>query len=182
MALSAVANTLADKFNDILVNREDFDHAKSVLDRKMDSWKESTIYDLTSGIAKDDLEEFGKLLIEQLGVTKENEKVKIMMVCKQIKFAKSKESTVNDISLVIDEFTSMYGFIAGVKTTEGDYAIAYAFHSLTFKVAKTGWFPWFKTAVKFTPEDVAAIKNNYSKYNALKALKEEGVIKQINFC
>ena len=164
------------------MNREDFDHAKCVLDRRMDSWKESTIYDITSGIAKEDLEEFGKLLIEQLGVTDEKEKNKITTVCKMIKIATGKECTVDHLSINIDEFSSMYGYIAAVKTKEGDYAIAYAFHSLSFKVAKTKWFLWFKTAVKFTPTDIEAIKNNYSKYKALKMLKEEGVIKQINFC
>merc|ERR1712150_302564 len=110
------------------------------------------------------------------------EKRKIMAVFKMVKFATSKESIVNELDLDIDEFSSLYGYIAAVKTTEGDYAIAYAFHSLTFKVAKTNWFLWFKTVVKFTDRDIEAIKNNYSKYKALKALKEEGVIKQINFC
>ena len=37
-AFSAVANLLAEKFSNVLVNRIDFDHAKCVLD----SWKEST--------------------------------------------------------------------------------------------------------------------------------------------
>ena len=70
----------------------------------------------------------------------------------------------------------MYGYIAAVKNKENG---EYAFHSLSFKVSSG---LWFKTAVKFTPTDIEAIKNNYSKYKALKTLKEEGVIKQINFC
>ena len=93
-AFAAAAEKLQEKFNTIRVNREDFDHAKSVLDRRMDSWKENTMYDLTSGIAEKDLDEFGQLLIEQLGITEETEKKKIRIVCKMIKIAKGKESEV----------------------------------------------------------------------------------------
>ena len=64
------------------VNRDDFDHAKCVLERKVDSWTEATIYDITTDIAKEDLEEFGQLLIEQLGISDEAEKKKITTVCK----------------------------------------------------------------------------------------------------
>ena len=181
-AFSSVAAMLAAQFSKITVERKSYNLAKNVLSRKMDGWKESSLYDITTGISKEDLEEFGSLLIEQIGVTIEEEKKKITSVCRQMKLARSKSCQVSHISVWRTAFSTSYGYIAPTRADDGSFAFAYAFHSLEFKVAKEEWFLWFKSDPSFTSEDIEAIKDSYSKYKALKMLKEEGVIEQIRFC
>merc|ERR1719370_941820 len=53
-----------------------------------------------------------------------------------MKFAKSRDSNILEMSFNMDEYRSMYGFVSMVREDDGTIAIAYAFHKLSFKMSQ----------------------------------------------
>ena len=88
--------------------------------------------------------------------------------------SKDTKSHVEVIQINTGKVSSIYGFIAGVTDKDGTVTVVYAFHKLEFSVRLEG-------KDSFTAEEVAAIKNHYSKMKALTCLKQEGIIKAISF-
>merc|ERR1719370_1461573 len=93
----------------------------------MDSWDEKMVYDVTRGVPKDNLDEFTDSLKESLGLD-EQQCRELRAKMKNMAYARSKDSSILEMSFNIDEFKSIYGFVSMVRENDGTIAIAYAFH------------------------------------------------------
>ena len=101
----------------------------------------------------------------------------------KMKFAKTSVDMFQRVDMDIDDFSSVYGWFAGILNEAETYiSVSYVFHILNFKVARNKILGIFDgSSVKFNVKQIDAIKTNFCKYQALKALKGRGQITNINF-
>merc|ERR1712037_376487 len=137
---------------------------------KATSFEYSLANDRFKGVKKEDLTTFGEAVCEKLHLT-EDEKLKkqkaaVVSTFKMVGMAE-------ELALTLDEFRSLYGFIFAAQNDEGKVDVAYTFYQLEFKLKEV--------VDGFTPDEMMAIKMHYSKNEALLTLKQENVIKEINY-
>lgn len=175
-----IDNALAEKFAAVKVSKKQVDHAEATMNEIFfDSWKESMVHDVSKGVSKDKIGEFGDNLLECLGLDNESpEARKLKANLRKINITTGANAhAIMEIDFNVDSFKSMYGFICSVDQNNGKVAIAYAFHELTFKISSDD----MGQRVGFGVKDIQAIKNTYSKHKALTTLLEEGIIPCINY-
>ena len=131
--VESAKDMLCQKFSTVQISKTEVDKAQRIMQANVSSWEESMVHDLTSGVDPNCLDEFAELLLESLQLTNENHKIKIKSTIKIMKFAKTKESDVLEVSFNVDKYRSVYGFLAAVKAKDDTITFAYAFHSLTFQ-------------------------------------------------
>ena len=71
----------------------------------------------------------------------------------------------------------MYGYLCTVDQGDGRVAVAYAFHTLKFKISTSDAAQ--KTNLSY--EQIQATTFSFSKHKALITLRDEGVIPKINY-
>merc|ERR1719436_611660 len=84
-------------------------------------------------------------------------------------FATRGEAKLEEISFDVDRFYSLYGYVTGAENSvdRNSVDIVYAIHHLEFSVRSNS---------SFSVEEIQAIKDHYSKHQALIALKQEAFI------
>ena len=181
--LNAVNDALAKKFIKVKVNRREVEMAESTIDKMFfEHWTESMSNDVSTGISKDKIGEFGMAMAEVLGLqpgSKEDKTLKANL--RKITISEGAGSinahSVMEMDFHLDAFKSVYGFMCAIEQRNGNVAIAYAFHSLNFKISVNE----MGEQVKLGFSDIQCIKNTFSKHKALMALKDEGIIPFINY-
>jgi hypothetical protein len=148
-------------------------------------------YDLVQGIPVENLYEF----IDTLKVALDLDE-KFCATLKAMKFSMEHDKHIYEIQYD-GEFQQKYGYLAMAKDPKSNtISCVYAFHALSFKMAKRRietetskkfWFIPIGTEVKVTEQevklganDIEAIKTTYMRYKALQALQDEGIIATIN--
>ena len=149
----------------------------------MDKWKEDTYFNVSTEIALNRFPAFVDCVVRELEIPpKDQDKLKGKFA--KMEFAKTSEDLFQHVEMNIDEFDSVYVWMAAVMD-EGrkNISVAYVFHKLSFKVAKEETWMWFfgGGSVRFNQAQIDAIKSNFAKYHALKAVKQEGYISAIKF-
>eukprot|EP00090_Calanus_glacialis_P019475 TRINITY_DN29921_c0_g1_i1.p1 TRINITY_DN29921_c0_g1~~TRINITY_DN29921_c0_g1_i1.p1 ORF type:complete len:224 (-),score=34.39 TRINITY_DN29921_c0_g1_i1:149-820(-) len=178
-----VDTVLAEKFTKVRVNKNEVVRAEEAMNQIfLDSWTEEMVHDVSTGIDKNRIEEFGNILMECLDVkpsSPEGKKLKANL--RKVNISEGQNSinahAVMEIEFNVDDFKSMYGFICSVEQNDGKVAIAYAFHSLKFKISSNE----LGEKVPFGFQQIQAIKTCFSRHKALVTLKDEGVIPNINY-
>jgi len=190
-------NALCEKFDNVIVSQKELKTAQQRMKGQLfDSWEEKIVHDVTRGIPKENLEEFIEMVGDGLALDSEQMK-QLVASLKPMKFAKSKESSILEMKFNVDNFRSVYGYVAMLKEEDGTLACSYAFHKLKFKLALKGmvtttekrfWFIPIGTTEslnyerqKFAEDDINAIKNAFSRHKALEILMKEGIIQKINY-
>jgi len=170
---------MAQKFSEVKVDMRQLKLAKAALEEaKTTSYNFSLANDKFRGVKKEDLEAFGEILCAKLNLTLDTNKSTIKNSLKLAGLSDDGENAMQEFNFDEDEFTSIYGFlIAKKQIVKGKRIdkidIASTVSRLTFSVAG-------KRA--FTPDQLAAIKNHYSKNEALENLVQENVITKITYC
>jgi hypothetical protein len=180
-----VNDLLVKKISQIKVDKKNLTAAEKVLNMNMVYHKESDEYAVSTGVAKDNLMDYADLLHTQLGITDTEYKENIRSYFKLMNVSVTHANKKEYFRFVDkDTLSTMFLFIAGTKNENDEYAFAYAFHHLEFKVAKKtviGWFRNSKEDVTLNKKDIDAIKDNYCQYRTLLKLKSAGVIQEIKF-
>ena len=173
-----VAEKLLKAFETVTVDWKMVDVGTNALKRaKATSFEYSLANDRFKGVKKEDLTTFGEAVCEKLHLT-DDEKLKkqkaaVVSTFKLVAFAEEADGKVEELALTLDEFRSLYGFIFAAQNDEGKVDVAYTFYQLEFKLKEV--------VDGFTPDEMMAIKMHYSKNEALLTLKQENVIKEINY-
>jgi hypothetical protein len=174
---------LAEKFTKVRVNKNEVVCAEEAMNQIfLDTWSENMVHDVSTGIPKNRIEEFGNNMMESLGIespSPEGRKLKANL--RKINISEGQNSinshAVMEIDFNVDDFKSIYGFICSVEQNDGKVSIAYAFHSLKFKISSNE----LGEKVPFGFQQIQAIKTCFSRHKALLTLKDEGVIPKINY-
>ena len=167
---------IVEKFSAVKVSRKGVAHAENVMkDLTAFHWREGMTTSVDSGIKVEDLEKFGKNLVENLNITDDEHKRKLLICLDKVTYSTTAKSTLNEVKCDLDQFTSLYGFLGSFTADDGIVTIAYAFHTLTFNINPL-------EAEGFTIDTLTAIKDTYARHMALKTLRDEGFIPKIIYC
>ena len=148
-------------------------------------------HDIATGIPVAKLDDYVETLKKSMDLDD-----KICEELKTIAYIKTKDKVVLELKYNT-EFESKYGYIAMTRNSDDEISCAYAFHSLTFKLAdrrietraqKKFWFINLGETVsvsyepvRFGTKDIETIKSTYMRYKALEAMRKEGIIQEISF-
>ena len=176
-AVEQAANLLSDKFSKIKVNQKALTKAESALAKvRTSDYTEKLVHDITTGLVREDLMApggFADIVVDILQLENEKQKEMIKKKIEILKVSRNTQSHVEEVKMNTGKYSSIYGFLAGITDTDGTVTVVYAFHKLEFS------FPSDQNP--FTADEVAAIKDHYSKKKALTSLKQEGIIKEISY-
>jgi len=195
--LVKLSNKLDEKFRKVPLSRRELQSAQSLLRGDLvDCWDEKMVHDVTRGVPKANLEEFGEDMSYSLGLVGE-QKQAIIGSLRKMKYSTSTESDILELYFELDQFRSVYGYMSSVREPDNTIAIAYAFHKLNFKMApktqlyikKASFTPRYDIiefgtrtqAVKFGEKDIDQVKNVYMRFKALDTLHREGIISAITY-
>ena len=127
--------------------------------------------DVIEGVKKEYLDAAADLVCQKLGLINRRDCDSVRNSFKVMAFVDSGDAKLEDFSLDQGEFKSIYGFITGVRNSQGDVDIAYTVHQQEFAVED----------MEFTAEEKYAIKYHYLKLEALLNLKQENIIQSISY-
>jgi len=189
-----VTRQVMDGFARMQISKKELDTANAAMQSvmRLDTWKENTIKDITYGVREENLEKYAGILVRKLGITKPGQIDKIKAFFEGLQLSKHGLQKDDDVDLEVDEYKSVYGFLVGVRDANGWFCVGYALHSLEFKLSKKEKITfWCKplglgekrkeVTVKFTVDQIAAIKRTYGRYSVLTNLVRDGDIKKINY-
>merc|ERR1739844_635913 len=138
------------------ISKVEVDYAMQKLHGDLvDQWNEEFFYNVTNGIKEEKLEQYADSVLRIIKVEKESgANIKEMIM--QMQFAEDSNTNIYQFGGKVNEFDTMYGYIALVKGDDGKISCVYAVHKLMFKMAdrkirttKTkyavGFIPWGST-------------------------------------
>lgn len=125
-----VDRALEEKFMRVRINKKEVESAEAFMNRIfLDNWTENMTHDVSTGIPKDKIDEFGKNLMECLELEPTStEGRKLIANLKKINISSGPNAinahAVMEIDFNINDFRSMYGFICAVEQNDGRISIA----------------------------------------------------------
>ena len=129
-----------------------------------------------TGLEIVNIQNYGNLISDTLGLKEDNHRKRIIDTLKTMTMVKTQQAGIQEVTVVINEFSSVFGFLAAVVEPEGTVAVAWTFHTLTFKMLTQDG-----QIFHFTPDDIRAINVSFCKHRALENLVNEGIISKINY-
>jgi len=185
-----IGKELREELEKVKVKRRDLEMADTALARaKFDSFEPKLVHNKFIGVNKTNQERVGETLITELKLTQifdsNCEDQMRDLVRKTFQFLPiTPEPTWTRFSggpaytagiwEAGRRFSSRYGVIGGVENDDGTADIAYAIHLLQFELADD-------PNLEFTDEELGAIKDTYTKHQALLAFKQENIVKEISY-
>jgi len=130
----------------------------------------SLVNDVLEGVKEENLDAAADLVCQKLGLINRRDCDSVRNTFKILAFADNGDSKLEEFSLDQGEFKSIYGFITGVRNSQGDVDIAYTVHQQEFTVEE----------MEFTVDEEEAMRH-YLKHVALLNLKQENIIQSISY-
>jgi len=174
---------LQTKFENVSVNRNELILAETALGRTTaSSFDYSLAHDKFIGLRKNKIQEIKEIVIRKLclkdGEVKSKIETEVESTFDMLDLADAAESQVEQIKLDMKtsegKFVCVYGFLTAVPNGTSGFDLAYAIYQLEFDLMVDQNF-------RLSVAEMEAIKMHYSKHKALQTLKQEGVIKAINY-
>ena len=131
----------------------------------------SLVNDVLEGVKEENLDAAADLVCQKLGLINRRDCDSVRNSFMILAFVDNGDSKLEEFSLDQGEFKSIYGFITGVRNSQGDVDIAYTVHQQEFAVED----------MEFTAEEMEAIKMHYFRHVALLNLKQENIIHFISY-
>ena len=171
--IKTVETIIEEKFAAVTVEKKSLDLAVDALKKaKADSFKYSLVHDQLEGVKRENAVPVGNIVCDKLSLEDPEHTKKVKNTFQLFQFSTDQKAKLEELSLDVNEFKSIYGFIIGIEDEEGDLDIGYTIYQLEFEL---------KDAPEFTVDEMEAIKRHYMKNEALLTLKQENVIKSINY-
>jgi len=177
-----VAGKLKEKFSNVDIDKKKVSLAESALKKATaNNVNSKLIHDKIVGLKVNNIDGLAEIVIEELDLADENEaKKKVRTAFRKIKLVDEDgggvDSHVEELKLDVakdNEFKCVYGFITAILKG-GLVHVAYAIYELQFDIE-------MKEGMGFEIAEIEAIRNHYSKDQALKTMMQENVIKEISY-
>ena len=129
--------SLSSNLERISINREELARAQELVNQLwLDKWEESTIFNISKGIEKKNLEKVSNMIAAHLDLT-QDQKLTLTTSMNKMKFAHSVDTKIMEFSFDLGNFKSIYGFLYAIRENDGTISLAFAFHSLAFSGDKS---------------------------------------------
>lgn len=136
-------------------------------------------HDVTRKVKKKYFDEFTNSLLKSLGLPKD-ELNHVANKLQALEHDNHNSFKMLEIKYEENTWNSLYGVLAVLRSSDGEfYTIGYATHRLELRI--TGTTSDENKLPKMTPKDIRNIENVYCRHKALEALRDEGIIAQINY-
>ena len=165
----AIGGDIRQAFSNVRVDRAMLAIAARALGRAsgFKNLNYSLVNDVLKGVKEENIDAAADLLCLKLGWICD---MKIRNNFKAMAVAK-KTTAAFEVEVVVNELKSIYGYMTGVRNSQGDVDITYTVHQQEFAVED----------MEFTAEEKYAIKYQYLKHEALLNLKQENIIQSISY-
>ena len=176
-----VDKALQKKFSKVDISKSKVSLAEKALTKAKSNRMESRLFwDKIIGLNVDKIQNYADIVIRDLEVADQSEAVnKVKSAFEKLELVDEEggvDSHVEELKLDVEdenEFKCVYGFITAILSG-GKISVAYAIHQSKFKVAQ-------KEGMSFDFDEMEAIRNHFSKNQALVTMKQENVIKKISY-
>ena len=168
-----IGGDIRQAFSNVHVDRAQLAIAARALGRAsgFKNFNYSLVNDVLKGVKKENIDAAADLVCLKLGLILNRDCDSVRNSFKMLAFVDNGDSKLEEFSLDQGEFKSIYGFITGVRNSQGDVDIAYTVHQQVLAVED----------MEFTAEEKNAIKYHYLKHEALLNLKQENIIQSISY-
>ena len=130
----------------------------------------SLVNDVLEGVKEKNLDAAADLVCQKLGLINRRDCDSVRNSFMILAFVDNGDSKLEEFSLDQGEFKSIYGFITGVRNSQGDVDIAYTIHEQEFAVEN----------MEFSRGEMGAMKMHL-KHDFLLNLKQENIIHSISY-
>ena len=176
-----IDKALEEKFSKVDISTSKVDIAEKALEKvTIDRMESRLFWDKIIGLKADKIQEYADIVIRDLKVAEDSIAVKkVKLAFEKLKLLDEKGgvySHVEELKLDmgdVKEFKCFYGLITAILK-EGRISVAYAIHQSKFNIIQ-------KEGMSFEVAELEAIRNHYSKNQALETMKQENVIKEISY-
>jgi len=172
LANCGAIDNIRQQFASVRVDRARLAIANQALRRvKAHDFKYWLAIDELKGVKRENIAALADIVCSKLGF-RHDHCDSVRSTFEALSFAEKSHAKLEELSLSSDGFESIYGLVLGAENSQGDVDIDYAIYQQVFSVSSPSGF---------TVEEMEAIKNHYSKYEALLALKQENFIASISY-
>ena len=174
-----IGEQLGQALESVHVNLRDVEGGDTELARaKFDSFEPKLVHNKITGVNKTNLEKVGETLMMDLNLTEFFDPAFEEEIGKQVRglfeflpLTSERKVKLEKSPTLLGICGSIFGLIFGINNDDGTFDIAYAIHQHQLEVPGGA----------FKLKEIMAIKETYTKHQALLAFKQENIIKEISY-